>query len=222
MTLAEPDRGVPEECAFFMILILDCQACEAESVEKALRRIEIEATVDGSVDGIEHAARIILPPSRCLERTLADLRDRGLVPPLLEAVDRGSAVLGISEGLHLLFDVAYDEVQCTGLGLIPGSVKRFDLKTHPAARQFSLPHQGWNQVRWATPCPLFAGLESGESFYFNHACHTDPLDPRMIAATANYGIDFPAVVARGRIFGVQFLPQESEAGGTLLRNFALL
>ncbi len=206
-----------------MIAIVDCESCDTQGIQRALDRLDADAAVVQSADGLERASKIVLPPSDSFPRMIRSLRDRGLVGPLLEAAHGSRPLLGISHGMHLLFDVTYEDGQHTGLGLIHGKVIRFDLGKHPAARHFLLPHEGWNRVQWTDDCPLTAGLDSGEYFYFNHARHAEPLDRADATAVCNHGVDFTALVWKGCIFGTQFLPEKSEdAGMKLLANFVRL
>ena len=206
-----------------MIAILDCDCERTGGVRKALGGLGVDTVPAKTVDGIERASKLVIPDCRSFKQTAVWIRDRGLVGPLLRAIDRGCPILGISRGMHLLFDVSYEDGQHAGLGVIHGKVTHFDFGTHPAARHFTVPHQGWNQVQWTSDCPLLAGLKPGAYFYFDHTHHPEPLDVRMVPASCNHGIDFCAVAWKGRVFGTQFLPEKSEeAGRTLFGNFVRL
>jgi len=206
-----------------MIAILDCQAHDPDRVADAFRDLGADAKVVSAGEAIERAARVVLPDVASYGRAVAELRDRGLIGALLRAIDRGCPILGISRGLHMLLDVSHEAGQHTGLGVIHGKATRLDFGSHPAARHFTLPHTGWNQVLLTTDCPLMAGVASGAYFYFDHAFHAEPLDDRAICATTNHGVDFSSVLCRDRVFGTQFLPERSdEAGRTVLANFARL
>lgn len=206
-----------------MIAIIDCESCDTRDIKRAFDHLGTDVEVANSVNQLERASKIVIPTSESFPRMVRGLRDSGLVGPLLDAAGGGRPILAISRGMHLLFDVSYEEGQHTGLGLVHGKVIRFDLGDHPVARHFSLPHQGWNQVRWTNDCPLTAGLRSGEYFYFHHAFHAEPLDHTDATAHCNHGIDFAALIWKDRIFGTQFLPEKSEdAGLKLLASFAEL
>lgn len=211
------DAGISSEP---MIALLDCDGSETLALRRELDRLDSGVRSVQSADELCRASKLIIPHTKSYRRTLANIRDRGLIAPLLAAIDAGCPVLAVSSGLHLLFDVMYDEAQHVGLGVVHGKVAQFDFGVHPAARHFGIPHQGWNQIVWNNDCPLLSGLKNGEYFYFDHACHAEPLDGRYIAARCNHGIDFAAVVRRGDIFGTQFLPERSDAAGqTVLANF---
>lgn len=206
-----------------MIAVVDCEACRTRPVMSALEALGAEAQLVSTPEPLDSADKIILPPSLSYRRMLGSLRDRGLAEPLIRAIESDRPVLGIGGGLNLLFDVSYEDQQHTGLGIVHGKVGRFDFGNHPAARHFSVPHQGWNQVHWAMDCPIFNGLESGEYFYFDHCVHPQPLDTRIVAATTNHGVDFTSVVRQKNVYGTVFLPERSDAAGrTVLQNFVNL
>lgn len=206
-----------------MIAIVNYESARTQEIRDAFAGIDVDADIVASIDRVDRASRIVLPPAASLARAIRAVRDAGIIPSLMRAIDQGRPLLGIGHGLHLLFDVSYEEGQHTGLGVIPGKVTGFDFAGHPVGRSTRVPHQGWSQVTWLNGCPLFAGLKSGQEFYFDHAYHAEPLDHRLVAATCSHGIDFSAAVWNGPVFGVQFLPEKSgEAGLQLLKNFASL
>ncbi len=206
-----------------MIAILNIDACEAEPLHRLFIDGGARAVLAASSQDVSNAERIVIPHLRAVRRTLAAIRDAGLIRPLLTAADAGCPIFAVGSGMHLLFDVIRDESQQTGLGIVQGSVGPFDFGSHPAARHFTSPHTGWNQVFWRNDCPLLGNLTSGEYFYFDHACHGAPMDASMVAATCNHGLEFPAIVRRGNVYGVQFLPDRSDAAGaTVTSNFARL
>jgi imidazole glycerol-phosphate synthase subunit HisH len=214
------NRRLARKLGILMIAILECETGESQRMQKAFAGMGADAKIVGSIEGLDRASKIVIPSGGSFAPAIRSVRDRGLIGPLLRAVDDGRAILAVSLGLYLLMDVSYEEGQHTGLGAIHGKVTRFDFGNHPAARHFVLPHQGWNQVIWSNGCPLLAGLHSGEYFYFDHSHLAEPLDERVIAARCNHGVDFAAVIAQGRIFATQFLPDRSgEAGLKLLANF---
>ncbi len=206
-----------------MIAILDGECGNTQHLARSFDQLGVEAHVVDAIDAIERAGKIVVARGTSLPRTLRNLRDRQWVGPLLRAADEGRPILGIAYGMHALFDVSFEDGTHVGLGLVHGKVGPFDLGTHPAAQHFHIPHQGWNEVRWSSDCPLTAGLSPGEYFYFDHAAHAEPLDAADIHATCNHGIDFTAVIRHGHILGVQFLPEKSgDAGLKVLANFAAL
>lgn len=204
-----------------MIAILNVDACEAEPLRRLFTDAGACAMLAASAHELANAEKIVIPHSRAVRRTLAAIRDAGLIRPLLMAADADCPMLAIGTGMHLLFDVIRDESQQTGLGIVHGAVGPFVFGSHPAAQHFSTPHTGWNQIFWRDGCPLLCDLTSGEYFYFDHACHGAPMDASCVAATCNHGLEFPAIVRSGNSFGVQFLPERSQtAGEKVASNFA--
>lgn len=206
-----------------MIAILELETTAPQRLKEAFDALGADSRTVNSVEALNSASKIVLPPGGSLSHIVGSLRDRGLVGPLLRALEDGRPVLAISVGMHLLMDVSYEDGQHAGLGAIHGKAARLEFGQHPAAKHFVLPHRGWNQVTWSDGCPLLAGLQSGEYFYFDHSYHAEPLEERAIAARCNHGIDFAAVLWQQRVFGVQFLPERSEqAGLTVLTNFVAM
>ena len=204
-----------------MIAILDVPGGGAQALLRAFQRLDADVQAANAIVDVKLAAKIVIPDSDSFPGLIRWLRDSHLVGPILLAAEQGRPILGVGRGLHLLFDVYHDTGQHTGLGLIPGKVIPLDLGRHPAAQHFLIPHRGPNQVRWAGDGPLTSGLPSGEFFFFDHAAHAEPLDAAQVGATCNHGIDFCALAWRERVFGVQFLPEKSEAAGLkILGNFA--
>ncbi len=206
-----------------MIAVLDLDDLSAAALRQAISRAGLAAGLAVSQADLERAERIVIPDVREYAAALQRIRDRGWIGPLLRAAGE-RPILAVGQGLALLCDVIHANGLHTGLGLIHGKAVPLDPGSHPAARHFSLPHRGWNQVFWETEVsPLLNGLPSGEYFYFDHFTHAEPLDALAIRACANHGVFFAAVVQTDGIHGVQFLPEKSEeAGLRVLRNFAAL
>lgn len=206
-----------------MIVILDLPGGKTEALMRTFEQLGHDTRTTSALAEVERAARIVIPDGEAFPTLLRGLRDRLLVGPILHAAEQGRPLLGIGRGMHALFDVIHDGGQHTGLGLIPGKVVPLDLGRHPAALHFVIPHRGPNQVHWTTEGPLTTNLADGEYFFFDHACHAEPLDTAHLDATCNHGIDFCALAHQDRAFGVQFQPERSEAPGLrFLDNFAAL
>ena len=121
-------------------------------------------------------------------------------------------------GMQLVLSESEELGHHRGLDLIPGVVRRFDFNGDP---RLKVPHMGWNEVAARPGSPLFAGVEAGERFYFLHTYHVQCDDPGDVLATSDYPDSFACAVRRANIWGVQFHPEKSHAGGvTLLKNFA--
>ena len=187
------------------------------SVSKALERVAPRARVEVTADPevIRASDRVVVPGQGAMPDCMAQLAASGARDAVIEAT-RTRPFLGICIGMQMLFEHG-EEGDTPGLGLLAGAVPRF-----PAARMAGLkvPHMGWNEVHQARPHALWAGIPSGERFYFVHSYYPDPADRALTAATCMYGAPFTCAVARDNIFAVQFHPEKSQSAGLqLLSNF---
>ena len=199
------------------IAVVDYGMGNIRSVSKALERVAPQARVLVTADpqAILAADRVVVPGQGAMPDCMRQLSASGARDAVIEAT-RSKPFLGICIGMQMLFEHG-EEGGTPGLALLAGGVPRF-----PAARMAGLkvPHMGWNQVRQTRPHALWAGIETGERFYFVHSYYPDPSDPGVVAATSEYGLTFTAAVARDNIFAVQFHPEKSQAAGLrLLSNF---
>ncbi len=187
------------------------------SVSKALERVAPGTRVAVTADpaAIRAAERVGVPGQGALPDCMRQLAASGAREAVIEAA-RAKPFLGICVGMQMLFERG-EEGGAAGLGLLSGTVPRF-----PAARMAGLkvPHMGWNEVRQARAHALWAGIASGERFYFVHSYFPEPAEPALAAATCTYGVAFTCAIARDNIFAVQFHPEKSQAAGLrLLSNF---
>jgi imidazole glycerol phosphate synthase glutamine amidotransferase subunit len=196
-----------------MIAILQYQSSLVDALKSTLGRVG--ETVDGarSFDQLERATRIIFPACRSFPSAIRDLRDGGFLPYLFRAIDNGVPILGIDQGMHLLFDVSYIEGQHTGLGVMLGKV---DAGVSGASH-----HASRRSLQWTGDHALFSGIGAGAEFYFDNDHYVTPLDEATIVARTQNGNSRVAAVAEKNLTGVQFRPEESgEAGLKVLENFA--
>lgn len=207
-----------------MIAIIDHGEECSGPLERAFREAGAAAERVNSVEQLQRASKVVLLGSAPLAALIRSLRDRELVGSLIRGILDGRPFLGIGSGLHALLDVSHEDGQHTGLGIISGKAIPFETDaTHPIRRQYKPPHIGWTPVEWSSRCPLLNGLQSGASFFFDHASRAETLDPDVAVASACFGVNFTAVVWEGRTFGVQFQPEKSqESGQVVLSNFAAL
>jgi imidazole glycerol-phosphate synthase subunit HisH len=206
------------------VALIDYGSGNLRSAEKALARAafergtghEIVVTSDPAVAAV--AERIVLPGVGAFADCMRGLTALpGMAQALREAVlKRGVPFLGICVGMQLLASVGREFGDHDGLGWIAGEVVRMT----PSDPALKIPHMGWNEVTFAMPHPLFAGLPSGTHAYFVHSYVIRPADPGYVLATADYGGPFAAAIGRDNIAGTQFHPEKSQAAGlTLLGNF---
>lgn len=197
-----------------MIALVDSGVGNLRSVAKALAAAggQVELTSDPSV--IAAAEKVALPGVGAFGDTMNGLRRRGLVPVLEQLVAASVPLLGICVGMQVLFESSDELGHHAGLGFLPGRVRRFELA------DLKVPHTGWNQIVPQTASPLLQNLPPGSYAYFNHSYYCVPSEPADTAARTEYGLAFASAVQRGRLYGVQFHPEKSQAVGlAILRNF---
>ena len=175
-------------------------------------------------DEVRSAARVVLPGQGAMPDCMRELRDSGLLEPVLEAA-ANKPLFGVCVGMQMLLDHSA-EGDTPGLGLIPGEVLKFDLagRTQPDGSRYKVPQMGWNRVRQArhggSAHPVWSGVPDNSYFYFVHSFYARPNDPAHVAGETDYGLPFAAAIARDNIFATQFHPEKSaEHGLALFRNF---
>jgi glutamine amidotransferase len=195
-----------------VIAIADYGIGNLGSVTKGFRHAGAETVLSGDPAVLRAADALILPGDGAFAATMEEVTRRGLVPVLRETVAAGKPLLGICIGMQLLFEESEEHGRHEGLGLLPGRVRRFD-------DGLPVPHMGWNRLRARRPHPLLDGVADGAYVYFVHSYFCDAPD-EVVIATSDYGRDFPAVVGRGNVLGVQFHPEKSPAVGLrMVANF---
>ena len=194
------------------ISIIDYGIGNLGSVMKAFRHLGAPAILSGDIAELRRADVLVLPGDGAFASTMEEIEGRGLVPVLREAVEQGRTLLGICIGMQLLFEESEEHGRHQGLGFLRGRVRRFD-------DGLPVPHMGWNRLRARRPHSLLDGLADGAYVYFVHSYFCDAPDD-VVIASSDYGRDFPAVVARDNVLGVQFHPEKSQAVGLrMVANF---
>lgn len=197
-----------------MIALIDYGIGNLRSVEKALAAVGAYVQLTTEPEVIRAADKVVLPGVGAFGDGMAGLRQRGLEAVIETVFQEGKALLGICLGMQLLFEVSYELGEHRGLGLLPGEVRKFE------RGDLKVPQTGWNQVRAEKDSPLLASLAPNSYAYFNHSYFCEPADREDILASSEYGVRYAAVVGRGRLYGVQFHPEKSQAVGLqILRNF---
>ena len=196
-----------------MIVIIDYNVGNLKSVLGAFKRIGLDAVVSRDEKIIKEAKGIVLPGVGTFPTAMKNLEKYHLVELLKERKEAGIPILGICLGMQLLFEESEEYGPKPGLGLIPGKVKEI-----PRDLGLSVPHMGWNKNVVHQSHSAFSNVDD-QYTYFVHSYYVDT-DPEFITSTANYGIDVPGVVERGRVYGMQFHPEKSGVVGlNLLRTF---
>jgi imidazole glycerol-phosphate synthase subunit HisH len=200
------------------ICIIDYGMGNLRSVQKAFEKVGYQAAIVRDPAQVAAASRVVLPGVGAFEDAIAEIRRLDLVRPILQAIDSGKPFLGICLGLHMLFDVGYENGRHQGLGVIPGEVVKFDLP-----KEFAVPHMGWNQIAIRRRPPALNGIAEGTYVYFVHSYYVVPKDPGVIATETDYGRPFCSSIWRDNIFASQFHPEKSQTEGLkILKNFAEL
>ena len=198
-----------------MIAILDYDAGNIKSVEKALQSLGQETVITRDADVILAADRVILPGVGAFGDAMGKLRAYGMDKVIYELVDRNIPFLGICLGLQLMFESSEESPGVAGLGLLPGKICRI-----PDAEGLKIPHMGWNSLDVKAGATLFRGLSEHPYVYFVHSYYLKAGDENDVAATTEYSTHIHASVEHGRIFACQFHPEKSSTVGLkILENF---
>jgi glutamine amidotransferase len=203
-----------------MIAIIDYGAGNLRSVRNTLAYLGARELVTVSTpDQLDGADKIVLPGVGAFGAGMDALREAGFEEPIKEKVAAGVPLIGICLGMQYLFESSDEMGDHKGLGLLPGHVTRFP-ESVLQSRSLKIPHMGWNQLHTRRASPLLAGITSGGYAYFVHSYYVEASDPNDVLATTDYGIDFPSVVGRDNVFGIQPHPEKSQVvGQQILKNF---
>ncbi|WP_428978968.1 imidazole glycerol phosphate synthase subunit HisH [Clostridium tanneri] len=199
-----------------MISIIDYGMGNLRSVEKALEYIGEQVVITSDREEIEKSTGIILPGVGAFPDAIENLKSRELDMVLRTAVDKNKPMLGICLGMQLLFEESEEVSLNKGLGFLKGTVRRL-------YGGIKIPHMGWNSLKVERNCPILEDIEEGSYAYFVHSFYADVENKENLDAISFYGIDIPAVVSSGNLFGVQFHPEKSgDIGIQMLKNFVKL
>ena len=198
-----------------MTAIIDYDAGNIKSVEKALLKLGEEAIITRDRETILHADRVILPGVGAFGDAMNKLRSYGLEEVIQEVVHEGIPFLGICLGLQLMFERSDESDGVKGLGLLPGEVLRI-----PEAEGIKVPHIGWNSLKFPNKGRLFQGIQEGAYVYFVHSYYLKAKEEDIVTASTEYGTLIHASVEKDNIFACQFHPEKSsEVGLSILKNF---
>jgi imidazole glycerol-phosphate synthase subunit HisH len=199
-----------------VIAIVDYGMGNRRSVEKALEHVGAQPLITADHDVIRRADHVVLPGVGAFPQAMRNIRRAGLDHVLADRFLDGGPILGLCLGMQLLFDASDEHEGDTGLGLLPGRVRRLD------TRGERLPHIGWNLVRFSRASKLVDGLGEAAAFYHVHSFVCEPGDDHDVVGRGEYGERFVSVVEHEHVMGVQFHPEKSSRDGLqLLRNFAM-
>jgi glutamine amidotransferase len=198
-----------------MIAIIDYGMGNLRSVQKAFEFLGIEAIITSDNKVIAGADKIVLPGVGAFKDAIAALKSKGLDILVKEQIASGKPFIGICLGMQLLMDVSYEDGEYKGLGVIPGSVVRFDMDG------YKIPQIGWNELIPNNDSPFLSRLPDN-MVYFVHSYYCKA-EEKYVDAYCEYGIKFPAALRYKNVFATQFHPEKSgDTGLEILRRFAAI
>ena len=201
-----------------MIAIIDYDAGNLKSVEKALLFLGQECVVTRDPETILGADKVILPGVGAFGDAMEKLHRFGLVDVIRQVTAAGTPFLGICLGLQLLFRSSDESPGVEGLGFLDGEIVSI-----PPKEGYKIPHMGWNSLDVKPGAKLFKGLEGNPYVYFVHSYYLKAADENIVAASTEYTTHIHASVESGNVFACQFHPEKSsEVGLKILKNFASL
>lgn len=193
-----------------MIAIIDYGVGNLFSLRCSLEKIGADVTVTSDPDCLRQADKLLLPGVGAFEDAARKLRSNGLDQVVKDEAIKGKPLLGICLGMQMLFEKSYEYGEHEGLGLLKGQVIGME-GTIPEGLQ--IPHIGWNALHFRqNDCPLFANIRENDCVYFVHSYYAVGCEDSL-AATAEYGNEITAAVAKDNILGCQFHPEKSGAVG---------
>ena len=202
-----------------MIAIIDYGVGNLYSLTSSFRFIGAEVTVTSERDVIRSADKLILPGVGAFEDAREKLRASGLDKVIVEEAEKGKPVMGICLGMQMLFERSFEYGEHEGLGLLRGSVIGMQGRI---PSELKIPHIGWNALHIRRDDPLLKYVNEGDCVYFVHSFYADGCEESLIAS-AEYGLEITAAVAKGNIMGCQFHPEKSgRVGLSILRAFCEL
>ncbi len=201
-----------------MIAIIDYDAGNLKSVEKALIHLGYECIITRDAKEILEADRVILPGVGAFGDAMAKLRKYGLVDIIKQVVEKNTPFMGICLGLQLMFEKSDEAPGVEGLGILPGKIVAI-----PPKEGYKIPHMGWNSISINKKSRLFKDIPEQSYVYFVHSYYLEAENEEDVAATTDYVANIHASVERGNIFACQFHPEKSgDVGLKILKNFCEL
>lgn len=198
-----------------MIAIIDYDAGNIKSVQKAIHSLGEETVLTRDGDVIRSADKVILPGVGSFGEAMGKLEHYGLIPVIHQVVEMNKPFLGICLGLQLLFEESEETPGIRGLGILKGKIVKI-----PKETGLKIPHIGWNSLEFPTQGRLFKNLPDAPFVYFVHSFYLQAQDKDIVKATTQYGVTVEAAVEQGNVFACQFHPEKSsKIGLQILKNF---
>ena len=201
-----------------MIAIIDYDAGNIRSVEKAMAKLGQEVWITRDRERIMNADKVILPGVGSFGDAMAHLREYHLVEVIKDVVAEKKPFLGICLGLQLLYESSEETPGVEGLGILKGKILKI-----PEQKDLKIPHMGWNSLHLQNDGRLFRGIEQNPYVYFVHSYYLKAEEEETVKATTEYSVRIHASVEKDNVFACQFHPEKSgDLGLQILKNFAEL
>lgn len=198
-----------------MIAIIDYDAGNVRSVEKAIQRLGEAVVLTRDREEILRADKVILPGVGSFGDAMSKIRQYGLEEVIHTVVERNTPFLGICLGLQVLFERSAETPGVEGLGILRGNILRI-----PEKEGLKIPHMGWNSLTFPTDGRLFRGIREETYVYFVHSYYLEAADDSIVTAATEYSTTIHASVEKDNIFACQFHPEKSsDTGMQILKNF---
>lgn len=199
-----------------MIAIIDYDAGNLKSVQKALEFLGQEVIISRKHDEILSADKVILPGVGSFGDAMEKLKNYNLINTIYDVVDKNIPFLGICLGLQLLFERSDESDGVEGLGILKGEIIKI-----PDSPGLKIPHIGWNSLRFMNDGRLFRNIDDDAYVYFVHSYYLKAEEPEIVKAVTEYGTIIDASVEKNNVFACQFHPEKSgDIGLQILKNFA--
>ena len=201
-----------------MIAIIDYDAGNIKSVEKALLLLGQDVKITSDAEEILHADKVVLPGVGAFGDAMTNLKKKGLDQVIRQVAESGTPFLGICLGLQLLFERSDEAPGVEGLGILKGEIRKI-----PQQEGLKIPHMGWNSLHLEHNGRLFQGIKEGSYVYFVHSYYLRAEEEEIVKASTEYSTHIHASVEKGNVFACQFHPEKSsEVGLKILKNFVEL
>ena len=201
-----------------MIAVIDYDAGNIRSVEKALSYLGEKTVVSRDPDILKSVDKVILPGVGSFGQAMENLHRYELVPVIRDMIEDGKPFLGICLGLQLLFESSEESPGAEGLGILKGKILKI-----PSSPGLKIPHMGWNSLQLQNNGRLFRNIPQDTYVYFVHSYYLQAQEPEIVKAVTGYGTEIHASVEKDNVFACQFHPEKSgKYGLEILKNFAEL
>ncbi len=202
-----------------MVVIIDYDAGNIKSVEKAFDYLGAEVTVSRDPKVIYKGNHVVLPGVGAFGDAMNRIREYGLESGIKEVVNKEVPFLGICLGQQLLFDFSEESDNVSGLGILRGGILQMP-PVDTNGQSYKIPQIGWNSLKFPNKGRLFKGIDEGAYVYFVHSYYLNAEDRSIVTATTDYSTRVDASVESGNVFACQFHPEKSaDVGMQILKNF---